>query len=68
MLYHAGDSQHTQNIQINKVIGEKRKMCILFYGKNRTDFLANPILFPYKYTQTLFIYTLKLYLLTTAFF
>ena len=33
MLHHAGDSQHTQNIQINKVIGENEK-CLLFYGKN----------------------------------
>ena len=25
MLYHAGDSRHTQNIKINKVIGENEK-------------------------------------------
>ena len=25
MFYHTGDSQHTQNIQINKVIGENEK-------------------------------------------
>ena len=31
------------NIQINKVIGENEKRCLLFYGKNHTDFLANPI-------------------------
>ena len=29
-----GDNQHTQNIQINKVIGENERMCLLFYGKN----------------------------------
>ena len=29
MLYHMGDSQHTQNIQINKVIGENEK-CVLY--------------------------------------
>ena len=28
-----GDRQHTQNIQINKVIGENEK-CLLFYSKN----------------------------------
>ena len=33
ILYHMGDSQHTQNIQINQVIGENEKMCLLFYGK-----------------------------------
>ena len=37
-----GDSQHTQNIQINKVIAENEKH-LLFYVKNHTDFLANPI-------------------------
>ena len=26
MLYHAGDSPHTQNIQINKVIGENENI------------------------------------------
>ena len=31
-LQHAGDSQHTQNIQINKLIGESEK-CLLFYAK-----------------------------------
>ena len=33
MLYHAGDSWHTQSIQINKVIGVNEK-CLLFYRKN----------------------------------
>ena len=37
-----GDSRHTQNIHIDKVIGENEK-CVLFYGKNLTDFLAKPI-------------------------
>ena len=40
MLYHAGDSRHTQNTQINKGIGENENR-VLFYGKNHTDFLAN---------------------------
>ena len=42
MLYHVGDGKYTQNIQINKVIGENEKY-ILFYRKNHMDFLANPI-------------------------
>ena len=29
----AGDSQHTQNIQINKAIGENERCVFLFYGK-----------------------------------
>ena len=29
-LYHMGDSQHTQNIQISKVIGEKEK-CVFYF-------------------------------------
>ena len=41
-LYHMGDSQHIQNIQINKIIGENEK-CVLFYGKNHMDFLTNPV-------------------------
>ena len=32
MFHHAGDSQHTQHIQINKVIGESEK-CVLFDEK-----------------------------------
>ena len=45
-LYHPEGSQHTQNIQTNKILGENEKMCLLFYeisGKNHMDFLANPI-------------------------
>ena len=30
MLYHVGDSQHTQNMQINEVIGENENMFLLF--------------------------------------
>ena len=33
-LYHSGDSRHTQNIQINKFIGENEKCAFLFDGKN----------------------------------
>ena len=33
MLYHTGHSQHTQNIQINKVIGENEKYVFYFMGK-----------------------------------
>ena len=39
MLYHAGDSQHTQSIQINKVIGENEKYVFYFMEKNQTDYL-----------------------------
>ena len=38
----AGDSRYTVNIQLNKVTGENEK-CLLFYGKNITDFFANPV-------------------------
>ena len=31
MLYYMGDSQHNENIQINKVIGENEK-CVLLSG------------------------------------
>ena len=30
MFYHTGNSQHTQNIQTNKVIGEKEK-CVFYF-------------------------------------
>ena len=30
-LYHAGDSWHTQNIQIHKVIGENEKKCVFYF-------------------------------------
>ena len=40
-----GNSQHTQNIHINKVIGENDKKCLLFYGRKHTDFLASPGIF-----------------------
>ena len=36
-----GDSRHTQNIQINNIIGENEKR-VLFYRK-KIDFLANTI-------------------------
>ena len=38
--HHAGDSRHTQNIQINKVIGENEK-CLLFFGKTKHTFWPN---------------------------
>ena len=38
----AGDSGHTQNMQINEVTVEN-EICV-FYRKNIMDFLANPIL------------------------
>ena len=39
-----GDSQHTQSIQINKVIGKSDKYVFYFTEKNHMDFLVNPIL------------------------
>ena len=36
-----GDSQHTQNIQINKVIGENEKSVLYFTEKKLNDLLAN---------------------------
>ena len=33
MLYQVGDSRHTQNIQINKVIGENEKSVFYIMGK-----------------------------------
>ena len=33
-LYHTGDSWHTQNIQINKIIDENEKCVFYFPGKN----------------------------------
>ena len=39
-----GDSQHTQYIQINKVMGENEKCVFYFMEKKHTDFLASPIL------------------------
>ena len=43
MFYHVGDSQRTQNIQVNKVIAENVKHLFILWEKNYTDFLANPI-------------------------
>ena len=42
-LYQAGGGWHTQNIQINKVIGENEKRVFYFTVKNYTDFFANPV-------------------------
>ena len=42
-LYHVvGDNQHTQNNQVNKVIGENEKCVFHFTKKNQMNFLANP--------------------------
>ena len=43
-----GDSQHIQNIQINKIIGKNEKCVFYFTEKNGTDFLANSILLEQK--------------------
>ena len=36
-----GDSQHTQNIQLSKVIGENEK-CLLFHGKKLNKHFGQP--------------------------
>ena len=38
MLYHVGDSQHTPNIQNNKVIGENEECVFYFTEKNIQTF------------------------------
>ena len=38
MLYHVGDSQHTQNMQINKVVGENEKCDYYFTEKTERPF------------------------------
>ena len=41
MLYHTGDSRLTQNIQINKVIGENNlKKCVFFFMKKKYRFFG----------------------------
>ena len=35
-LYHAGDSQHTENIQINKVIDENEKYVFVLWKETKT--------------------------------
>ena len=42
MLYHATDSRHTQNIQINKVIGENEKCVHYFTEKTKWTFWPIP--------------------------
>ena len=48
----AGESQHTQNIQINKVIGGNEKGAFILQ-KNATDFLANPTLHRWRVGKSL---------------
>ena len=36
-----GDSQYTQNTQINQVIGENEK-CVFYFTKKKIDLLTNP--------------------------
>ena len=38
MLYHVGESWHTQNIQLNKVIGENEKCVFYFMEKTHKTF------------------------------
>ena len=41
MLYHMGDSQHTQNIQINKVIGKNEK-CVFHFMEKTYGLFGQP--------------------------
>ena len=41
MLYHMGGSQHTQNIQINKVIGEIEK-CVFYFTEKLNGLFDQP--------------------------
>ena len=40
-FYHVGDSQHTQNIQINKVIGENEK-CVFYFTEKSIHIFGQP--------------------------
>ena len=42
MFYHMGDSQHTQSIQINNVIGENEKHAFYFMEKPKWTFWSTP--------------------------
>ena len=53
VLSHAGDSQHTQNIQINKVIGENEKCVFYFMEKTIQTF------WPTQYLSYLSIFCLS---------
>ena len=66
MLYHVGDSRHTQNIQINKVIGENEECVSYFTEKNETNFSANTTHPTPSYSSVLFLSRLK-YLMTSEF-
>ena len=47
MFYHVGNSQHTQNIRINKVIGENKNCVFYFTEKIKWTF------WPTQYTFSL---------------
>ena len=41
MLYQAGDSQHTQNIQIDEVI-DKNEKCVFYFWKKKYGLFGQP--------------------------
>ena len=41
MLHHVVDNQHTQNIQMNKVIGENEK-CVLYFMEKLNRLFGRP--------------------------
>ena len=52
MLYCVGDSQHTQNVQINKVTGENEKCVFYFTEKTKQTFWPTR----YLYKKLFFAY------------
>ena len=63
MLYHLGESQHTQNIQINKVTGENK----VFYFMEKTKLFGQPNILQYINVQINMLYTLKLHIMSNIF-
>ena len=69
MFYPGGDSQHTQNIQINMVIGEMKNMYFILWEKLNRPFGQPNILFfhalillflPFLYYRLILTYMSKL--------
>ena len=63
MLDHLGESQHTQNIQINKVTGENK----VFYFMEKTKLFGQPNILQYINVQINMLYTLKLHIMSNIF-
>ena len=63
MFYHLGDSRHTQNIHINKVIGEHEKYVCYFTEKENNGLCGqlNIMIAFISFTKILFLYLLSKY-------